>query len=52
MKPFLTALLATLVIAVTVHFTFQWLEPQWNSAVVLSEPSVRLSPENLPPPAW
>ncbi len=52
MKAFLTALLATVVIAVTVHFTFQWMAPRWNSAVVLSEPNVRLSPGDLPSPAW
>ncbi len=48
MKAFLTALLATVVIAVAVHYSFRWLAPRWNSAVVLSQPSVRLSPEDLP----
>ena len=52
MKAFLTALLAVAVIAVTVHFTFQWLAPQWNSATMRSGPTVRLAPEDLPSPAW
>ncbi len=52
MKAFLTALLATVVIAVAAHYTFRWLAPGWNSGMVFSQPTVRLSPEDLPSPEW
>ncbi len=52
MKAFLTALLATVVIAIAVHFAFQRLAGQWNTATVRSEPFVRLDPRLMPSPDW
>ena len=51
MKAFLAALVATVVVFVAAQLTFARLQPATSSAVAKSLPdSVRLDPEDLPPP--
>lgn len=48
MKAFVSALVATIVIALGVHFGFRALAPQWNAATVSAAAYVRLDPHVVP----
>ncbi len=51
MKAFLSALVATVLIAVGVHFAFRALGPEWNAANAAAAPgTVRLDPDVMPAP--